>query len=189
MARNDFSMEDLMDSVELKNRIMDGPVRLIRDSREIVFAPGQSVRLPRKIAEFLRHKSMFRFNPGDFNLGIQPKWEYKLAIMEDPDQDNSPLTMDYVRGVKELLDVTNMPELTRIDPSTGQPLRRVYIDPRSTGAMGTSDSVARQESQVVKKVSSAIVRDAADRIADAAQGTSEAEIVAAVADLTGAETR
>jgi len=83
--------------------------------------------------------------------------------------------------VKELLDVSNMPELTRIDPQTGKPLRRVYIDPRSTGAR---DNFAQRERAATKTVSSAIVKDAAERLADAAQGASEADIQAAVDELT-----
>lgn len=185
MSHGAFTMDELMDSVELKNRIEDAPVVIVRDAKEIRIAPGQSVRLPRKVAEFLRHKSLFRFNPGDYQLGIPPKWDYKLAIVGDP-HDDTPLTREEVLAQKELLDVKNMPELSRTAPD-GTVLRRVYIDPRSTGAMGQSDGLAREEKGVVRKVTSGIVREAAEQIADAAvrTGVSEAEIGAAVAELTG----
>lgn len=185
MSTNGLDIEDLTDNVQLKNRIVDGRVTVTYNSRAVIWEPGQIKTLPRKVAEWFRHKSMFRFNPGDHNEGISPKWEYKLAILEDATQDSTDLTKDYVAGVKELLDVSNMPQLTRVDKD-GHPLRRVYIDPRSTGAMSKSDVARRVEEQAVRQTSSAIVHAAAEEIADAAQGASDADIEAAVNELTGA---
>lgn len=177
-THNSFTMDDLTDVVAIKNRIVDGPVNITYDSKPQHWDPGETKRMPRKVAEFLRHKSLFRFNPGDHNEGIPPKWDYKLAIEGDA-HDESDLTHAEVLAQKELLDVRNMPELTRTGQD-GQPLRRVYIDPRSTGAMGVSDSQRMAEERVTKQVSSAIVADAAGKIADAARGLSEKDIEQAV---------
>lgn len=184
MATNGLDIEALTDAVQLKNRIVDGQVTITYDSHPVVWAPGQIRTLPRKVAEWFRHKSMFRFNPGDHNEGISPKWEYKLAILGDTTQDSSDLTREYVASVKELLDVENMPGLTRVDKD-GHPMRRVYIDPRSTGAMARSDAQRRVEAQATRQTSSAIVHAAAEEIADAAQSATPQEIEAAVAELTG----
>lgn len=177
-THNSFTMEDLTDVVEVKNRVVDGPVNITYDAKPQHWEPGESKRMPRKVAEFLRHKSLFRFNPGDHNEGIPPKWEYKLAIIGDS-HDESPITHAEVLAVKELLDVKNMPELTRTAPD-GHVMKRVYIDPRSTGAMGASDSQRMAEERVTRQVSSAIVSDAAGKIADAAAGLTERDIEQAV---------
>lgn len=184
MATHDMDMDELLDSVELKNRIVDGPVMLTRNSRQVIWGPGEVKRMPRKLAEWFRQKSLYQFHPGDHNEGISPKWQYKLAIVGDASQDMSQLTRAHVLEVKELLDVANMPELRRVDKD-GHLMRRVYIDPRSTGAMSTSDNQRRVEEQVMQAVSKDIVSDAAGKIADAAQHASESEIEDAVADLTG----
>jgi len=176
-----MKLEQMMDSVEVKNRVVDGPVKITFDGTMVEWAPGEVKRLPRKLAEWFQAKSLYSFHPGDINEGIPAKSHYKL-VMLGCSQDEGDLSKLAVNEVKELLDASNMPELTRIDPTTGQPLRRVYIDPRSTGAR---DKYVAKELQATKSVSSAIVREAAEQIADAAQGASEQEIEAAVADMTG----
>jgi hypothetical protein len=186
MNNREENIDEILNSVQLKNRIEDGPVMITRNARQVRWEAGEVKTLPLKIAEWFRDKSRFRVNPGDHNEGISPTIEYKLVILGQG-ADETPLTREYVLSVKELLDVQNMPQLTRIDPKTGEPLRRVYIDPRSTGGMGQSDAAKQREEAVTRQVSSDIVRSAAEAIADAAQGASEQEIEAAVADLTGAE--
>lgn len=186
MNNREENIDEILNSVSIKNRVEDGPVWITRNARQVVWNPGEVKTLPLKIAEWFRDKSRFRVNPGDHNEGIPPTIEYKLVILGQG-QDETPITREYVLSVKELLDVQNMPQLQRIDPKTGLPLRRVYIDPRSTGGMSNSDTARRAEEAVVKSVSSAIVRDAAERIADAAQGVSEGDIEAAVGKMTGAE--
>jgi len=184
MNNREENFEELVNSVSIKNRVCDGSVFITRNARQQEWKPGEVKVLPRKIAEWFRDKSRFRVNPGEPNEGIPSTIEYKLVILGDG-ADETDITREYVLSVKELLDVANMPQLQRIDPKTGLPLRRVYIDPRSTGGMGQSDTVRRTEEAVTKAVSSDIVRAAADAIADAAQNASPAEIEAAVADLTG----
>lgn len=173
-----------MDTVQIKNRIVDGIVRITWDSKQFEWAPGQVMSMPRKLAEWFRDKSLYLFNPGDVSEGISAQSHYKLWIVGDASHEGSDLTKADLAEVKELLDVKNMPETNMIDPATGKPLRRVYIDPRSTGARDTRAKHHANEPGI-KKVSSAIVKDAAERIADAAQGATDQEIDAAVADLTG----
>lgn len=182
MGKAEFSIHQLMDNQEIRNRIVDGVVRITFDSKEVRWEPGEVKTMPRALAEWFRDKSLFHFRPGDVNEGISAMSCYKLHIKGDTAHEDFDLTKDEVNAVKELLDVGNMPELTRIDPLTGKALRRVYIDPRSTGAR---DNYAARERQATKAVSSSIVRSAAEEIADAAQGASEAEIQSAVEDLTG----
>jgi len=187
MARGEFDIDALLDGVDIKNRVVDGPVFLTYNARQVKWEPGEVKRMPRALALWFQNKSMFHLNPGDYNEGIPSKIEYKLAIIGQRGEDESDITREYVLSVKELLDVQNMPQLQRIDPKTGLPMRRVYIDPRSTGGMSQSDNVRRAEEQVTRRVSSAIVHDAAEKIADAAQGVTEADIEAAVGELTGAK--
>lgn len=181
VAKGGFDVDQLLDGVEIKNRIVDGVVKLLFDGRPVEFAPGEVKRTARKVAEFLRDKSLFCFNPGDYNDGIPPTYMRKLCILNNG-EDESDLYREDVAKVRELLDVNNMPQLARVDPATGLPMRRVYIDPRSTGAMGTSDSQHTKEKQVVKETSSAIIADAAGKIVDAVKqtGVSEADIAVAV---------
>jgi len=181
MGKAEFSIHQLMDNCEVRNRIIDNAVRITFDSKEVRWEPGEVKTMPRSLAEWFRDKSLYHFRPGDVNEGISAMSCYKLHITGDTAHEDHDLTKDEVNAVKELLDVSNMPELTRIDPQTGKPLRRVYIDPRSTGAR---DNFAQRERAATKTVSSAIVKDAAERLADAAQGASEADIQAAVDELT-----
>lgn len=186
MNNREENFDEIVASVSLKNRVKDGSVFITRNARQQEWKPGEVKVLPRKIAEWFRDKSRFRVNPGDPNEGIPATIEYKLVIVGDG-QDESDITREYVLSVKELLDVQNMPHLQRIDPKTGLPLRRVYIDPRSTGGFGQSDAARQAEERVTRAVSSDIVRAAADEIATAAQNASDEEILSAVAELTGTD--
>jgi len=177
----EMDINEMLSSVTVKNRVTNEAVRITFDGRLIVWQPGESKQMPRKLADWFQAKSLYLFHPGDPTDPENPqKFHYKLAIL-GVGQDETPLTREDV-NVPELLDAQNMPELRRVDPKTGEPMRRVYINPRSTGAR---DDFVAKERQVTKDVSSAIVKDAAERIADAATGVSETEIGAAVAELTG----
>lgn len=179
------NINEVLDMVGVKNRVVDGKSAFVFDGKQVVWEPGETKVMPKKYAMwFTLLKSLYRFQPGDTAEGIPAKYHYKLAIL-GTGMDESDLTKAEMANVKELLDVENMPELTRIDPQTGQPMRRVYIDPRSTGAMGQSDVARQRETAATKKVSSAIVQHAAEEIADAAQGASETEIVEAVKSISG----
>lgn len=175
------NINQLFDTVGVKNRIVDGMVRITFDGTQIEWAPGETKQMPRKHAEWFVAKSLYLFQSGDINEGESSKSHYKLCILGGG-EDETDLLREDVLAVKELLDAQNMPHLTHVDPATGKAMRRVYIDPRSTGA---SDMAQRQaEESTTKRLSSAIVRDAAERIAEAAQDATEADIEAAVADLT-----
>ncbi len=127
-----MQLSDMLDSVEVKNRVADGAVCITFDGKLVEWKPGEVKRLPRKLAEWFQAKSLYLFHPGDIVEGIPAKSHYKLAIL-GIGQDEFELTKAQ-SDVPELLDAQNMPELTRVDPQTGKPMRRVYIDPRSTGA-------------------------------------------------------
>ena len=178
----DIGINDVMDTVQVKNRLVDASVRITFDGKQVVWEAGQSRSLPRKLAEWFQAKSLYCFNPGDIDEGIQAQSQYKLVIVGSG-QAESDLTKADVQAVRELLDTQNMPGLARVDPTTGMLMRRVYIDPRSTGA---NDQAQRQtEERVTKGISSRIVAEAAEQIAEAAQGATEQEIDDAVVQMTG----
>jgi hypothetical protein len=179
----DIGINDVMDTVQLKNRLVDAPVRITFDGKQVVWNPGQARSLPRKLAEWFQAKSLYCFNPGDIDEGISAQSQYKLVILGSG-QNEGDLTKEDVQAVRELLDTQNMPGLARVDPTTGKLMRRVYIDPRATGA---NDMAQRQaEERVTKGISSRIVAEAAEQIAEAAQHATEAEIDEAVVSMTGA---
>jgi len=181
---NEISMDELLESVEVRNRIVDRRVSITRNAKPVVWEPGEVKRMPRVMAEwFIELKSMYKFYPGNLDDGTPSKRHYLLTIVGDPKYDQTDLTKAEVAGQKELLDVANMPELTRVD-AQGNAMRRVYIDPRSTGAMSQSDTESAREKRVISAVSKDIVRAGAEAIADAAQNATVQEIEAAVADLT-----
>ncbi len=153
MGKAEFNIHQLMDNCAVRNRIVDHPVRITFDSKEVKWEPGEVKTMPRALAEWFRDKSLYHFRPGDVNEGISAMSCYKLHIDGDRAHEDHDLTREEVLAVKELLDTANMPELTRIDPVTGKPLRRVYIDPRSTGAR---DNFAQRERAATKTVSSAM---------------------------------
>lgn len=175
----DYKIEELMDMVQVKNRIVDSPVKIVFDGKLITWAPGQVLGMPKALADWFVRKSLYLFTPGDSNYETPAVYHYKLCIVGQG--DNTDLTIAKVAETKELLDASNMPELTRVDPATGKPMRRVYIDPRQTGANTRAADAA--ERAATKKVTSAIVKAAAEEIADAAAGASEAEVEQAVAEL------
>lgn len=157
-SKTGMTIGELMDSVQVKNRVCDGIVRITFDGKQVEWAPGEVKNLPRALAEWFQAKSLYLFNPGDINEGIPAKSHYKLAIL-GMGQDEDDLTKEGV-NVPELLDAQNMPELTRVDPATGKPMRRVYIDPRSTGARDSSPK---------KALSKAMTKESAMALAQAAQ--------------------
>lgn len=178
----DLGIEDLLSGVEVKNRVVDGRTVITHNGKAIVWEPGEVKRMPRKLGDwFVYLKSLYRFNPGSSDEGIPATYSYKLCIIGDPHPETD-LTRADLKKVQELLDVDNMPDLVRVDTATGVKMKRVYIDPRSTGANDFAQRALEQE--VTKRQSSKIVKAAAAEIAEAAQGASEGEIADAVADLT-----
>lgn len=180
----DMGIEQIVNTVGLKNRVVDAPVKITFDGKVVEWAPGETKMLPRKYSEWFQHKSLYKFHPGDTTFGEPSRFYYKLCIVGEGDQ--SDLTYAET-NVQELLDVSNMPDLVRVDPATGKPMRRVYIDPRSTGA--SSSQVDRQEAQAQRATSEAIKADAVETITQAASQLSEAEIDAQVDQLRRELTR
>jgi len=173
---------ELMNIVQLKNRVIDRAVHLTYDGKHLEFKPGEVVNIARPIAEWLLNKSLYRFNPGDENQDppIPASYHYKLCILGGSTDESDLTSVDINR--KELLDVENMPSLNRVDPTTGKTMRRVYLNPSATGAV---DNVTRNERQAQQAVSSAIIKHAAEEIAEAVQSVSDAEIDSAVKDMAG----
>lgn len=185
-GRQGFELKDLMDVVQVKNRIKDGSFTKWHDSKPYTWGPGEVVSMARGAAEWFVDRSIYGMNQGDPVMGIPAKHLYRLCIVGSPG-DEGEITMAMVRERKELLDAQNMPELTRIDPATGEPMKRVYIDPRGTGAMSRSDELHRKEQAVTQKVSKAIIRQGANDIAEAVEqtGADDAEIETAVKTISG----
>lgn len=179
-------IKELMNVVQVKNRIVNGKVRQTFDGKEFLWEPGEVKTMPRAHAEWFVEKSMYLMLPGDIDEGTPASSHYKLVILGDG-RDESDLQRAEVAEVQELLDVKNMPQLQRVDPKTGEPMRRVYINPRSTGAMAKSDEVFKAEKSVVEKVSKAIIKQGANDIADAVEqtGADEKEIEQAVKTVSG----
>lgn len=175
-------IDSVLSIVTIRNRVSDGKVRITFNSKEYVWEPGETKQMPRDHAEWFRAKSLFRLNPGDLNEGIPASSEYKLSIVEDTPNEGD-ITKAYVENVQELLDVSNMPELMRVDPTTGKPMRRVYIDPRSTGAASTAIARERLEQTVKTKLSSAMIAEGANTMADIASKMSEEEFESVVEEL------
>lgn len=178
----DLGIDDLLSGVKVKNRVVDARTVITHNGKAIVWEPGETKSMPRKLGEwFVYLKSLYRFNPGSSDEGIPATYSYKLCIVGDPHPETD-LTKADMAKVKELLDVENMPDLVRVDTATGVQMKRVYIDPRSTGANDFAQRALEQE--VTKRQSSKIVKAAAAEIAEAAEKASPEEIVAAVEDLT-----
>lgn len=181
MASN-YTAAELADFVQIKNRIKDGYFRKVHNAHEEVWAPGETKTMLRVLAEWFRDRSWLKINPGDVHEGTPAKNEYRLCILGEG-QDEFDITLDYVKGVKELLDVDNMPQLTRVDPKTGEPMKRVYIDPRSTGAMGKSDAQRQLDDRVRSEVTKAMVSDGAEKIAEVVAQMPQEEFEQVVAEL------
>lgn len=91
----------LLESVAVRNRVQDAPVKIIFDSKEVIWKPNETRHLPKKYAEFFVHKSTYQYDP------ITMAARQKLVIV-DSGADESPLTQKGTE-VLELLDRTNMP--------------------------------------------------------------------------------
>lgn len=172
MPKEILDINSLMDNVSVKNRIVDGIVNIVFDGKQVRWEAGQTRQMPRKLADWFQAKSLYQFNPGDVNEGIPSKSLYKLVIL-DAGQDESEITKAEVANVKELLDTENMPETWVVDPATGKRMRRVFIDPRSTGAR---DKYIARERQVTAKISKKIIEAGAAEIAEAAESAGTAAV-------------
>lgn len=173
-----MSIDDIVDSVQVVNRVQDAPVKITFDGRTVTWQPSETKSLPRKMAEWFQHKSLYKFQPGNTLYDEPARFHYKLGIVGVTDCE--PLTFAEVNRM-EILDRDNMPP--KLDRETRQPLRTVYIDPRGTG-VSTAD-LDSKEREVKRAISGAIVRDAAEKIAEAAEQASPAEIDAAVSGMVG----
>ncbi len=127
-------VSELLDEVQVKNRVVDAPVTLTYDLEEITWAPGQTRHMPKKLAEWFVAKSWFKFNSD-----TGKRW-YKLVIL-GKGQDESDLTAAEVTR-PELLDRENM-RSTAFDKETGEALRPVYLDPN--GVSGVDDFTRRAD--------------------------------------------
>lgn len=172
-----MNIHEIIDSVAIKNRV-DIPVRITFDGRTVEWKPREVKTLPRTYAEWFQHKSLYKYNPGESDMGIPPSFHYKLVILGSGNPETD-LTVQDVSN-KELLDVENMPS-TRMISADGKPATRTYIDPRSTGA--DSSTIDRLERQAQANTRTKIIEAAAETIHVAAAPLSEAEIERQVAQL------
>ncbi len=161
------SIQDLMDTVPIKNRVVDGMVCITFDRQQIVWQPGEVKGMPRKVAEWFIRKSMYSFQPGDESRGIKAKAHYTLCIVGDG-KDESELT-DEQRRRPELIDRSGMQPY---DLKTGKPMRVVYIDPNQVAGVNELNAKAYAQDKVqeraVEAVSEKIVQVAANEAGDIA---------------------
>lgn len=139
MAKVGFSMSELMDSVQVKNRVIDGSVCVIHDREPWVWGPGETKTLARKAADWFVRKSMYSMTVGDTARDIPAVRHHKLVILGSG-KDESDLS-DQQTMVPELIDRSNM---RAIDLKTGLPMKVVYIDPNTVA--GTEQIASRADS-------------------------------------------
>lgn len=165
-------INEVISSVDIKNRITDGFVRFLWDGVIVEFAPGEVKHVPRKMAEWWRDHTRYKFVEGDALEGTPSVSSYKLGIVGV--DDTSDVTKAEVDKVKDLYDSINAPP--KIDQETGKPFRTVYLNPASTGVMDTARQIEAREAKAVKQVSEAIVGTAATELADASAQASDEEV-------------
>lgn len=176
MSRNSgFEIDDLMDTVPIKNRVVDGLVCITFDRKQIVWKPGEVKGMPRKVAEWFVRKSMYSFSPGDENRGIKATGHHTLVIL-GMGKDESDIT-DEERRKPELIDRSRM---QAYDLKTGQPMKVIYIDPNAVNGVDALDAKAwgqdRVQAAAVEKVSDAIINHTANEVGKIADALPESVI-------------
>jgi hypothetical protein len=170
-----FEIEDLMDTVPIKNRVTDGKVCVVFDRRQIVWAPGEVKGMPRKVAEWFIRKSMYKFTPGDENRGIRAKTHHTLVIVGGG-KDETPMTNEQ-RTRPELIDRESM---TSIDLNTGKPMKTVYIDPNRVAGVDALDGRAKVgdkiQERAVETISGAIMAQTVGEVGKIADALPESVI-------------
>lgn len=156
-----FTVKDLMDTVRIKNRVTDGTVTILHNKEAYDFAPGEVKQMPRKLAQWMLRKGWYKWIAGNTALGRKAQILNKLVILETG-KDESDLTA----GDTEAL--TLVP-ITKIDPSTGKPLRMIAINPSDTGADTAEMALMERDRQTNQKIRTAVAEDTADKIIKSAQ--------------------
>lgn len=170
-----FEIDDLMDTVPIKNRVVDGMVCIVFDRKQIVWKAGEVKAMPKKVAEWFVRKSMYLFSPGDENRGIKAQGYYTLVIVGGG-KDETDITDDK-RHPPELIDRSRMQPY---DLKTGQPMRVMYIDPNSVvgvdSLVNRADAQDRVQKDAVDKVSDAIIQHTANEVGKIADALPESLI-------------
>lgn len=155
-----FTAKDLMDNVQLKNRVVDAPVTILHNKEEYTWQPGEVRSMPRKLAQWMLRKGWYKWIAGNTALGRRPEILNKLVIL-NTGKDESDLRVTET-------DALTLVPITKIDPTTGKALRMVAINPTETGADSAEMALAQRDAQVRETIKKAVTADAAAKIEKAA---------------------
>jgi hypothetical protein len=156
-----FTVKDLMDTVKIKNRVVDAPVVIVHNKEEYAFGPGEVKSMPRKLAQWMLRKGWYKWIAANTALGRKAQILNKLVIL-GTGKDETDL---HVQDTEAL---TLVP-ITKIDPATGKPLRMVAINPGDTGADTAEMALMERDRQVNAKLREAVTNDVAEKITRSAQ--------------------
>jgi hypothetical protein len=169
-------ISQIVDSVPVKNRIVDGSFTQMFDGELVTWTPGEVKHLPRSYAEWFVHKSCFKFDIAGGKHG------YRLCIV-GVGADESDLTAAEVAAQKELIDREKLGP-TMFTPD-GKPLT-----PTTVPLSGLAGQIRAEEMKIVdaERAAKDELRaerfDAAvEKLAAAAEKLSPAEIDAAAAEI------
>lgn len=174
-----FNVKDLMDTVKLKNRVVDAPVTIIHNCEEYTFGPGEVRQMPRKLAQWLLRKGWYRWIAANTAIGRKAQILNKLVILGEG-KDETDLYVDDT-------DALTLVPVTKIDPQTGKPLRMVAINPADTGADSAEMALMERDRQVSAQIREAVQNDAAEKITRSARenGINTDEKMAEAVQLAG----
>jgi hypothetical protein len=129
-----MTLEEMADVVPIKNRLVNGPVKVIRDAKEFTWEAGETKLLPRQVAWFVISKSTRKRD-------LKGKEKVQLLVIVGGGKPESDLKAESFAGPQELV------EKQWFDRD-GTPLRAVYLDVNGTGV---EDIVNRVESKEAAK--------------------------------------
>lgn len=116
---------DNFNTVPIKNRCDDEPVKIMFDGQEIIWKPGQTRHIPEPHSEFFINHSVVKWNP------YTHEYVARLVIVGSGAPEG-PLTHEEANPI-ELLDREGM-DPTHFDPETGEPLRAEVKEIRGGGS-------------------------------------------------------
>lgn len=166
-----MDIRSIIKTVPVKNRVVDGQVRITFDSQEVVWEPGEVKHLPEAYADWFQGKSLYQLD------NVFYKHKYRLAVL-GKGQDESDLSVAQLPNrADSIIDWNNR---RYIDQKTQKEYRRVEVPVNGVPVM--EPRVDRADLEVQEKMSA--LEGKKEAAVEKLASFSEAEVAAGLAELS-----
>lgn len=167
-----MSIQEVADTVPVKNRYTDASVSIVHDRQELTWKPQEIKYLPKVYAQFFINKSTRKRD-------LKGKAKVQTLVIPNTGKPEDALSIAMFAGPQQLVD---KPWYDK----DGTPLKERYVDVNETGVEAIASKVERNESASRDERASAVREQIADKVADNVAAAAEA-LAEGEGDAKGAE--